>query len=192
MTFQKPFRSCNFYAGPGILPESVLEEAQRDLLNFKNTGMSIMEISHRSPEFDEVILQAEKDLRTLLNIPINYKVIFMQGGGTAQFAAIPLNLLGSGIGDYIITGAWSQKHTLRQKNMEELILLPVQNLLDLLKFQQKANGNTLLALLICTIAQTKPSMEWNIILKIHQKMFLLFATCLQIFCQDLLTLVNLG
>jgi phosphoserine aminotransferase len=102
-------RAHNFNAGPSILPLSVLEQAQRELLDFKDTGMSVMEISHRSKEFEAVIGEAEQDLRTLLGIPANYKVLFLQGGATLQFAMIPMNLRAPGASaDYIVTGAWSK------------------------------------------------------------------------------------
>ncbi|MBI5565505.1 MAG: phosphoserine transaminase [Chloroflexi bacterium] len=102
-------RAHNFNAGPSILPLPVLEQAQRELLDFKGTGMSVMEISHRSKEFEAVIGEAEQDLRTLLGIPANYKVLFLQGGATLQFSMIPMNLRAPGASaDYIVTGAWSK------------------------------------------------------------------------------------
>ncbi|HTP06987.1 MAG TPA: phosphoserine transaminase [Anaerolineae bacterium] len=102
-------RAHNFNAGPSILPLPVLEQAQRELLDFKGTGMSVMEISHRSKEFEAVIGEAEQDLRTLMGIPANYKVLFLQGGATLQFAMIPMNLRASGASaDYIVTGSWSK------------------------------------------------------------------------------------
>jgi phosphoserine aminotransferase len=103
-------RVFNFSAGPATLPEPVLEIAQKELLDFKGTGMSVMEISHRSAAFTEVIEKAEADLRTLMNIPNNYKVLFLQGGASSQFAMVPLNLLSSSNkADYINTGQWSKK-----------------------------------------------------------------------------------
>jgi phosphoserine aminotransferase len=102
-------RAHNFNAGPSVLPLPVLQQAQRELLDFKGTGMSVMEISHRSKEFEAVIGEAEQDLRTLLGIPANYKVLFLQGGATLQFAMIPMNLRAPGASaDYIVTGAWSK------------------------------------------------------------------------------------
>ena len=102
-------RAHNFNAGPSVLPLAVLEQAQRELLDFRGTGMSVMEISHRSKEFEAVIGEAEQDLRTLLGIPANYKVLFLQGGATLQFAMIPMNLRAAGASaDYIVTGAWSK------------------------------------------------------------------------------------
>src|SRR5689334_10959539 len=103
-----PKRVHNFNAGPGTLPLEVLEQAQAELLDFKSTGMSVMEISHRSKEFESVIQTAEADLRELLNIPSNYKVLFLQGGASLQFAMLPMNLRTSGSADYIVTGSWSK------------------------------------------------------------------------------------
>lgn len=103
-------RVHNFCAGPAALPTAVLERAQTELADWHGKGLSIMEMSHRSPEFMGVIDKAEADLRTLLNIPANYKVLFLQGGASLQFSAIPLNLLGADqTADYIDTGIWSQK-----------------------------------------------------------------------------------
>lgn len=103
-------RVFNFSAGPATLPEPVLKIAQDELLDFKGTGMSVMEISHRSSAFTEVIVKAEADLRTLMNIPDNYKVLFLQGGASSQFAMVPLNLFSSRKkADYINTGQWSKK-----------------------------------------------------------------------------------
>ncbi|GFR51882.1 hypothetical protein Agub_g14361 [Astrephomene gubernaculifera] len=103
-------RVFNFSAGPAVLPVDVLERAQADLINWQGSGMSIMEMSHRGKEFESVIKKAEADLRTLLNIPSNYKVLFLQGGASTQFSMIPLNLAKAGeTVDYVITGAWSKK-----------------------------------------------------------------------------------
>ncbi|EFJ48056.1 hypothetical protein VOLCADRAFT_81234 [Volvox carteri f. nagariensis] len=103
-------RVFNFSAGPAILPVDVLERAQADLVNWQGTGMSIMEMSHRGKEFESVIQKAEADLRALLNIPSNYKVLFLQGGASTQFSMIPLNLAKAGeTVDYVVTGAWSKK-----------------------------------------------------------------------------------
>ena len=103
-------RVYNFSAGPCCLPLEVLEEAKAELLNFKGSGMSVMEMSHRSKEFVQIAADAEKDLRTLLNVPDNFKVLFVQGGATEQFAAVPLNLFGERTkGDYLITGQWGEK-----------------------------------------------------------------------------------
>ncbi|MEH7381577.1 3-phosphoserine/phosphohydroxythreonine transaminase [Bacillus sp. JJ1533] len=103
-------RAYNFNAGPSALPFEVLQRAQAELLNFKGTGMSVMELSHRSKEYDEVHQQAISDLRTLLHIPNDYQVLFLQGGASLQFSMIPMNFLTPGkTADYILTGSWSQK-----------------------------------------------------------------------------------
>ncbi len=103
-------RAYNFCAGPAALPTAVLERAQTELADWHGRGLSIMEMSHRSDDFVSVAEKAEADLRQLLNIPSNYKVLFLQGGASLQFSAIPLNLLGAGqTADYIDTGIWSQK-----------------------------------------------------------------------------------
>ncbi len=102
-------RVFNFNPGPAVLPLEVLEQAQAELLDFKGTGMSVMEISHRSKEFEAIIQTAEADLRELLGIPANYKIIFLQGGATLQFAMLPMNLRAAGASaDYIVTGTWSK------------------------------------------------------------------------------------
>jgi phosphoserine aminotransferase len=103
-------RIFNFSAGPAVLPLEVLEEAQRDLLSLPGVGMSVLEISHRSKAFDEIIQGCEADMRTLAGIPSNYRVLFLQGGASLQFSMVPMNLLpAGGSADYIVTGAWSQK-----------------------------------------------------------------------------------
>ena len=103
-------RAYNFSAGPSVLPVKVLEKAASEMLNYEGTGISVMEMSHRSEEFKKIIADAEKNLRTLMNIPDDYEVLFLQGGGTLQFSMIPINLLtGSKKADYIITGSWAKK-----------------------------------------------------------------------------------
>lgn len=102
-------RIYNFSAGPAILPESVLKEAANEMLDYQNSGMSVMEMSHRSAIFKKIIEDAEKDLRTLLNIPNNYKVLFLQGGATTQFSMVPLNIMKNKKADFIITGNWAKK-----------------------------------------------------------------------------------
>ena len=103
-------RVYNFSAGPAVLPESVLKEAAAEMLDYQGTGMSVMEMSHRSAAFKKIIEEAEADLRDLMSIPDNYKVLFLQGGATLQFAGIPMNLMtGSGKADYIVSGSWSKK-----------------------------------------------------------------------------------
>lgn len=103
-------RAHNFNAGPAGLPLEVMQQAQAELLDYKSTGMSIIEMSHRSKEFEAMLNETEADLRELLNIPANYKVLFMQGGASLQFSMIPMNLRPAGASaDYIVTGAWSKK-----------------------------------------------------------------------------------
>lgn len=102
-------RVYNFSAGPAVLPEEVLQEAAAEMMDYRGTGMSVMEMSHRSKAFDDIIKEAEQDLRDLLHIPDNYKVLFLQGGASQQFAAIPMNLMKNGVADYIITGQWAKK-----------------------------------------------------------------------------------
>ena len=102
-------RVYNFSAGPAILPEDVLKEAAAEMLDYKGTGMSVMEMSHRSKAYDSIIKDAEADLRDLLHIPGNYKVLFLQGGASQQFAMVPMNLMKNGAADYIVTGQWAKK-----------------------------------------------------------------------------------
>ncbi|MGN0173844.1 MAG: 3-phosphoserine/phosphohydroxythreonine transaminase [Acutalibacteraceae bacterium] len=102
-------RVYNFSAGPSMLPVEVLQEAADEMLDYNGTGMSVMEMSHRSKAFQEIIESAEKDLRDLMKIPDNYKVLFLQGGASQQFSAIPMNLMKNGVADYIITGQWAKK-----------------------------------------------------------------------------------
>src|SRR5215475_6375904 len=103
-------RIYNFSAGPAVLPLSVLEEVQRDLISLPGVGMSILEISHRSKKFDEIMQGAESDLRKLAGIPSNYRILFLQGGASLQFSMVPMNLLPAGAkADYILTGSWSKK-----------------------------------------------------------------------------------
>ena len=102
-------RVYNFSAGPAVLPEEVLREAAEEMLDYKGTGMSVMEMSHRSKAYDTIIKEAEADLRELMNIPDNYKVLFLQGGASQQFAMIPMNLMKNKVADYIVTGQWAKK-----------------------------------------------------------------------------------
>ena len=102
-------RVYNFSAGPAVLPEEVLKEAADEMLDYNGTGMSVMEMSHRSKAYDEIIKTAEQDIRDLMNIPDNYKVLFLQGGASQQFAAVPMNLMKNKKAAYIITGQWAKK-----------------------------------------------------------------------------------
>ena len=102
-------RVFNFSAGPAVLPESVLREAAAEMLEYKDCGMSVMEMSHRSSAFKSIIETAEADLRDLMGIPDNYRVLFLQGGGSLQFAMVAMNLMRKGHADYIVSGTWSKK-----------------------------------------------------------------------------------
>lgn len=102
-------RVYNFSAGPAVLPEEVLKEAAAEMLNYKGSGMSVMEMSHRSKPFQDIIDTAEADIRELMNIPDNYKVLFLQGGASTQFSMIPMNIMKNGVADYIITGQFAKK-----------------------------------------------------------------------------------
>ncbi len=102
-------RSYNFSAGPATMPVPVLEQIRDEMMNYRGSGMCVMEMSHRSKVFQSIYDEAEADLRKLMNIPDNYKVLFIQGGATVQFSMIPMNLMKNGVADYIVTGAWSKK-----------------------------------------------------------------------------------
>ena len=116
-------RVYNFSAGPAVLPEEVLQEAADEMLDYKGCGMSVMEMSHRSKVFDDIIKDAEKDLRELMNIPDNYKVMFLQGGASQQFAAVPINLMKNKKAGYIVTGQWAKKAFQEAKMYGEAIEL---------------------------------------------------------------------
>ncbi len=102
-------RVYNFSAGPAVLPEEVLKEAADEMMDYKGTGMSVMEMSHRSKAYDKIIKDAEAELRELMDIPDNYKVLFLQGGASQQFAMIPMNLMKKKKAAYIVTGQWAKK-----------------------------------------------------------------------------------
>ena len=102
-------RVYNFSAGPAVLPEEVLQEAAAEMFDYQGSGMSVMEMSHRSKTYQNIIDEAEADLRDLMNIPDNYKVLFLQGGASQQFAMIPMNLMKNKVADYVITGQWAKK-----------------------------------------------------------------------------------
>lgn len=116
-------RVYNFSAGPAVLPEEVLKEAAEDMMDYKGCGMSVMEMSHRSKMFDDIIKEAEADIRSLMNIPDNYKVLFLQGGASQQFAAVPMNLMKKKKAGYIITGQWAKKAAQEAKNYGEVVEL---------------------------------------------------------------------
>ncbi len=116
-------RIYNFSAGPATLPLEVLESAAKDMLDYQGSGMSVMEMSHRSKTFDAIIKEAESDLRKLLNIPANYKVLFLQGGASQQFAAVPMNLMRNKKAGYILTGVWAKKAFAEAKIYGEAVKL---------------------------------------------------------------------
>ena len=113
-------RSFNFSAGPAMMPEPVLEEIRDEVMNYRGSGTSVMEMSHRSKTFQKIAEDAEADLRALMGIPDNYKVLFVQGGGTLQFAMVPMNLMKNGKACYIETGAWSKKAIAEAKKYGEV------------------------------------------------------------------------
>ena len=115
-------RSFNFSAGPAMMPEPVLEKIRDEMMNYRGSGMCVMEMSHRSKVFQQIAAEAEADLRKLMNIPDNYKVLFVQGGGTVQFAMVPMNLMRNGKAVYIETGAWSKKAIAEAKKYGEVII----------------------------------------------------------------------
>jgi phosphoserine aminotransferase len=136
-------RIFNFSAGPAVLPRTVLEQAQRDLIALPGVGMSVLEISHRSKAFEGILAQTEADLRTLGGVPDHYKVLFLQGGASLQFSMVPMNLLEAGAtADYIVTGAWAQKavtearrvgtvHIAGSTEAEQFVRVPRQDELSL-------------------------------------------------------------
>ena len=113
-------RVYNFSAGPAMMPEPVLEEIAAEMLNYRGSGMCVMEMSHRSKVFEEIRNNAEADLRALMDSPDNYKVLFVQGGGTLQFAMVPMNLMKNGVASYVETGAWSKKAIAEAKKYGEV------------------------------------------------------------------------
>ena len=115
-------RIYNFAAGPATMPESVLEEARDEMMNYRGCGMSVMEMSHRSKMFQQIVDEAEADLRELMGIPDNYKVLFIQGGATLQFSMIPMNLMKNGKAVYIETGTWPKKAIAEAKKVGQVIV----------------------------------------------------------------------
>ncbi len=113
-------RTYNFSAGPAMMPEAVLEEIAGEMMNYQGSGMCVMEMSHRSKVFQQIRDEAESDLRKLMSIPDNYKVLFVQGGGTVQFAMVPMNLMKNGVACYVETGAWSKKAIAEAKKYGEV------------------------------------------------------------------------
>ena len=120
-------RVYNFSAGPAMMPEAVLEEIQQEMMNYRGSGMCVMEMSHRSGVFQKIIDEAEQDLRDLMNIPDNYKVLFIQGGATLQFSMIPMNLMKNGKALYIETGAWSKKAIAEAKKVGQVDVISTKD-----------------------------------------------------------------
>ena len=117
-------RIYNFSAGPSMLPVEVLEQCAAEMLDYNGSGMSVMEMSHRSPVYDAIIKETEADFRKLMNIPDNYKVLFLQGGASTQFAAVPLNLMKTGKADYVVSGQFSKKAYKLLPRTEHLLIFP--------------------------------------------------------------------
>ena len=156
-----PKRVFNFNPGPAVLPLEVLEKAQAELLDFKGTGMSVMEISHRSKEFEAVIQTAEADLRELLGIPANYKILFLQGGASLQFAMLPMNLRAAGASaDYIVTGTWS-KTAIKEATETWHSTRGCQHRKGRLQLPARPTSISTRTPPICTSRPMKPSMAWN-------------------------------
>ena len=154
-------RVYNFSAGPAVLPEEVLKEAAEEMLDYNGTGMSVMEMSHRSQSFQEIIDTAEADLRELMGIPDNYKVLFLQGGESQQFAMVPMNLMKNKVADYIVTGQWAKKAAAEAKNTERSISWhpqrirhsPISRIALIFPFQKMRT--------MCTYVRIIPSMAPN-------------------------------
>ena len=128
-------RVYNFSAGPSVLPLEVLEKVQKELLNYDGSGQSVMEMSHRSKEYQKIIDEAEANLRELMHIPDNYKVLFVQGGGTLQFAMVPMNLLrNSKKADYVITGTWAKKAYKEAGKFGDIRVIASSEEIDVSKF----------------------------------------------------------
>ena len=124
-------RSYNFSAGPAMMPEEVLEEIAAEMMNYRGSGMCVMEMSHRSKVFQQIRDEAESDLRKLMGIPDNYKVLFVQGGGTVQFAMVPMNLMKNGVACYVETGAWSKKAIKEAQKYGEVKIVASSSDLDI-------------------------------------------------------------
>lgn len=132
-------RVYNFSAGPSTLPEKVLKQAADEMMDYQGCGQSVMEMSHRSKVFDKIIKDAEALMRELYNVPDNYKVLFLQGGASAQFSAIPLNFMnGSKKADYIITGQWAKKAFAEAKSTVMLLKLHLRQIKHLHTFLKQS------------------------------------------------------
>ena len=134
-------RAYNFSAGPAILPEEVLKRRRPEMLDYQGTGMSIMEMSHRGPEYSAIHAETIANIKELLNIPEGYSVLFMTGGASSQFALIPMNLLGEGqTADYTNSGAWAAKPLKKPKHLETCILPQIAEKKFLLEFPLSMNS----------------------------------------------------
>lgn len=169
-------RVYNFSAGPAVLPEQVLKELAEEMMDYRGCGMSVMEMSHRSPEFQQIIDEAEQDLRDLMNIPDNYKVLFLQGGASQQFAMIPMNLMKNGVADYIVTGQWAKKLIRKHRSMEKLIKSHLLRIRPFPIFRTAAIWISVLMRIMCISAKTIRSMEQNLKLFQIQKARLWWQT----------------
>jgi len=136
-------RKWNFSAGPAAIPEPVLQEAQSELLEWKDSGMSVMEMSHRSSDYIGIANQARQDLIDLLEIPNDYQVLFLQGGATLQFSMIPMNFGSQKIGDYALTGSWSKKAINEAAKIIDVNVLPALNHRILIMCQMRKVGTAL-------------------------------------------------
>jgi phosphoserine aminotransferase len=164
-------RAYNFCAGPAALPEAVLQQAQAELLDYQGKGLSVMEMSHRSADYVAIAEQAEQDLRDLMNIPSNYKVLFLQGGASQQFAMIPLNLLrGKTSADYVNTGMWSDKAIKEAKKFCQVNVVASDEANNFRQCLPLSHGKLIRKLPIYITHLTKPFMVCNSIL-FHQVMY---------------------
>ena len=176
-------RAYNFCAGPAALPTAVLEKAQQEMLDWQGKGLSIMEMSHRSSDYVAVAEKAEADLRKLMNIPENYKVLFLQGGASLQFSAIPLNLLGKNAkADYIHTGIWSEKALKEAKRYGDINVIEAGTLIDgKHAITEQVLGIFQTMRLMCTMRIMKRLVVYN--LQVYQTLMRRwYVTFLQAFC----------
>uniref|UniRef100_A0A674H7X1 Phosphoserine aminotransferase n=2 Tax=Taeniopygia guttata TaxID=59729 RepID=A0A674H7X1_TAEGU len=177
---------ANFGAGPAKLPRSVLLEAQKELVDYKGLGISVLEMSHRSSDFTKILNTTENLMRELLNIPDNYKVIFLQGGGSAQFSAVPLNLIGLKEGrqaDYVVTGGWSAKAAKEAEKYAKVNI--VHPKLGAYTILTQALGISIRMHLMCTTVLMKLFMVWSLTLYLMSKEPSWFVICHQTSCPNL-------
>ena len=155
-------RAYNFCAGPAALPEAVLQRAREEMLDYRGTGMSVMEMSHRDDVIVAMAEQAEKDLRDLMGISDDYAVLFLQGGASAQFAMVPMNLLGdAGRADYINTGQWSSKAIKEARRFGEINVAASSEDRNFTYARRRATGGSPTTPPTCITAPTKPSAGWS-------------------------------